>query len=332
MIKAAFFSDAAHQLDRVYARGRREHIGAHVDLYPHVVGTANFDQHAAALADVEVAFSTWGMPAFGERELALMPELRAIFYAAGSVQSFARPFLDCDVVVVSAWAANAVPVAEFCLGQILLSCKGYFRNARACRDPDVRHAGTAFRGAGVFGETVGLIGIGMVGQALCRLLQTFNLRVVGHDPYIGPALAAELGVEMVDLSELFARSYVVSNHLPNIPSTQGMLGRSLFVSMREHATFINTGRGAQVVEDELIDVLSVRPDLTALLDVTFPEPPEKTSPLYALPNVQLSSHIAGSLGDEVVRMADYVWEEFERWTRGEALRYAVSIEMLDTMA
>ena len=77
--------------------------------------------------------------------------------------------------------------------------------------------------------------------------------------------------------------------------------------MRSDATFINTGRGAQVIERDLIAVLADWPGLTAFLDVTWPEPPEKESPLYALPNVSLSSHIAGSINDEVVRMADYVW-------------------------
>ena len=85
-------------------------------------------------------------------------------------------------------------------------------------------------------------------------------------------------------------------------------------------------------EDGLIRVLQARPDLSALLDVTHPEPPSADSPLYSLPNAQLSSHIAGSLGDEVVRMADYMIEEFARRQRGEALRYAVTPEMLDTMA
>jgi phosphoglycerate dehydrogenase-like enzyme len=86
------------------------------------------------------------------------------------------------------------------------------------------------------------------------------------------------------------------------------------------------------VESELLDVLQARPDLTALLDVTSPEPPAADSPFYVLPNVQLSSHIAGSMNDEVVRMADYIIEEFSRWQRGEALRYDVTLDMLDTMA
>ena len=96
--------------------------------------------------------------------------------------------------------------------------------------------------------------------------------------------------------------------------------------------FINTGRGATVAQDEMIAVLRQRPNLTALLDVTNPEPPLPDSPLHELLNVHLSTHLAGSIGDEVVRMADYMIDEFERWARGEPLRYAVTLEMLETMA
>ena len=100
--------------------------------------------------------------------------------------------------------------------------------------------------------------------------------------------------------------------------------------MREGAVFINTGRGAQVNEAELIEVLEKRPDLTALLDVMHPEPPEDGSKLYTLPNVRLSTHIAGSINDEVHRMADYMIEELRRYLAGEPLVYEVSESMLLT--
>jgi phosphoglycerate dehydrogenase-like enzyme len=167
---------------------------------------------------------------------------------------------------------------------------------------------------------------------VAELLRTFELQVLAYDPYVDRDTATELGVELVELSELFARSFVVSNHLPNIPATEGLLDGTLFVTMRPDATFINTGRGAQVVEGELIDILRRRPDVTALLDVTLPEPPEPESAFYTLPNVQLSSHIAGSMNDELVRMADHMIEECARWQRGEALRYQVTEAMLQTMA
>ncbi len=330
-MKAALFCNGARHED-VYGEGRLEKVRALVELYPEVITSDNFDRHAPQLAGLEVVFSTWGMPTLSAVQLQKLPHLKAVFYAAGSVQGFARPLLERQVQVFSAWSANAVPVAEFSLAQILLSCKRYFLNTRACADPQRRHAGPLPVGKGGYGERVALIGAGMIGRTLIHLLKPFNLEVVVVDPYLSDEVARDLGVEKVTLEEAFRTAYVISNHLPNLPATVGLLNGSLFRLMREGATFINTGRGAQVVESELLEILRQRPDLTALLDVTLPEPPDKESEFYTLGNVFLSSHIAGSGGDEVRRMADYMIEEFQRWQAGLPLRYAVTLEMLETMA
>ncbi|HIC68589.1 MAG TPA: hydroxyacid dehydrogenase [Candidatus Latescibacteria bacterium] len=289
-------------------------------------------QGSEELATLQVIFSTWGMPRLSVDHLDRLSSLEAVFYAAGSVKGWAPSLLDRGVLVVSGWAANAVPVAEFSLAQILLSCKGYFRNTREFGSPAARIESRPFRGRGVFGETVGIIGVGMVGRALCQLLRPFELEVIVCDPYLEKKEAAALGVESVSMEDVFQRSYVIDNHLPNLPSLRGVLNAALFSRMRENATFINTGRGAQVVEADLIETLRERPDLTALLDVTFPEPPPADSELYRLPNVQLSSHIAGSMNDEVVRMADFMIEEFIAWEAGKPLRYQVTRELLERMA
>ena len=102
--------------------------------------------------------------------------------------------------------------------------------------------------------------------------------------------------------------------------------------MKPGAVFINTGRGAQVVEPDLCRVLQERPDIMAVLDVTWPEPPEKGHLFYSLPNVVMTPHIAGSIGDEVCRMAKYMAEEFSRYLAGKSCRYEVTKEMLATMA
>ena len=332
MKKAAFLCDSLDNIERVYSNECREKIADSVDMYPEIISSENYAEHVDILPELDAVFSTWGMPVMTAEQLAQMPALEVVFYAAGSVKGFAEPLLRHGLTLCSAWGANAVPVAEFCLAQILLSCKGYFRNTRDCNGPELRRGNRVFRGPGVFGETVGLVGLGMVGRALATLLRGFELRVLAYDPYVDEATASKLGVELVELSEVFARSFVVSNHLPNIAATEGMLNDTLFACMRRDATFINTGRGAQVVEEALIDVLQQRPDLTALLDVTLPEPPEPDSAFYAMHNVQLSSHIAGSLNDELQRMANYMIEEFGRWQRGQALFYQVTEEMLETMA
>ncbi|HIM55731.1 MAG TPA: hydroxyacid dehydrogenase [Candidatus Latescibacteria bacterium] len=332
MKRAAMVGNDPQRLAEVYGRGRRKRLSKLTDLSAEVVDADALAQGSEELATLQVIFSTWGMPRLSVDHLDRLSSLEAVFYAAGSVKGWAPSLLDRGVLVVSGWAANAVPVAEFSLAQILLSCKGYFRNTREFGSPAARIESRPFRGRGVFGETVGIIGVGMVGRALCQLLRPFELEVIVCDPYLEKKEAAALGVESVSMEDVFQRSYVIDNHLPNLPSLRGVLNAALFSRMRENATFINTGRGAQVVEADLIETLRERPDLTALLDVTFPEPPAADSELYRLPNVQLSSHIAGSMNDEVVRMADFMIEEFIAWEAGKPLRYQVTRELLERMA
>ena len=332
MIKAAFVCDNTDKLLEVYGDGRFDRVLELTDCSSTIITSESFFDSKEYLRDVEVIFSTWGMPAFDEAMFEVMPELKAVFYAAGSVKGFAENMLERGIKVSSAWNANAVPVAEFTVAQIILACKRYFTNSDACRDPEMRHSNEAPVGPGGFEETVALIGCGMIAKNVIRILKEFSVKIIVVDPYLPDYEAKTLGVEKVSLEEAFERAFVVSNHLPNIPPTVGMLNGKLFESMRYGGCFINTGRGAQVVEPEMIDVLQARPDLTALLDVTFPEPPEKGSPLYTLPNVRLTSHIAGSLGNELVRMADSAIAEFKRWRDDLQLQNEVTADMLKKMA
>lgn len=285
-------------------------------------------------ADTQILFSTWGMPEFTEEEIkAIFPKLECLFYAAGSVRRFARPFINCGVKVFSAWGANGVPVAEFTTAQILLANKGFFTEARLMKEKRIDDA-YALRGAwkGNYREKVGLIGCGMIGSMVAEKLKEYDLEVLAFDPFLTKERAAALNVRQVSLDTLFSTCRVISNHLANNSETQGMLTYSHFSQMPPYASFINTGRGAQVVEPDLIQALRERPDLTAILDVTASEPAELSHPFYTLPNCFMTPHIAGSLGDEVVRMADYMVTEFERYSAGQPCRYEVSMKMLETMA
>ena len=111
-----------------------------------------------------------------------------------------------------------------------------------------------------------------------------------------------------------------------------MISRPLLERVKPYTTFINTGRGRQVDESALIDRLRDDPTFTAVLDVTYPEPPIEGSPLYTLPNVFLTPHIAGSAGNEVGRMGEYMQEEAHRFCLEEEPLYEVTAKMLETMA
>jgi phosphoglycerate dehydrogenase-like enzyme len=329
MLSAAFFGSAP-QIERIYGQGRRELLHSRAHFHSDIITPENFALYAEFLSTLEVAFSTWGMPQFSPTQIEMMPRLRAIFYAAGSVQGFARPYLERGIAVFSAWTANGVPVAEWTLAQILLANKGAHRNEREMCTARSRDG--IFSGRGNFGATVSVLGAGVIGRRVVELLRPFELQICVFDPFLSDADAQNLRVEKVDLETAFSRGDVVSNHLANLPATVGMLGGAHFDSMPRNATFINTGRGQTVRETEMIEVLTRRGDLTALLDVTHPEPPLPDSPLWTMKNVFLTAHLAGSIGDEVVRMADYMIEEFEAWQSGAPTRFSVCLAMLETMA
>lgn len=328
--RAAFFYDYPAIDGDVFGKGRREHIADLTELYPHVVHAGNFDEHAAYLGDIEVIFATWGMFRFEDRHFAAMPKLKAVFYAAGNVKAFAEPLVQNGVVLVSAWSANAIPTSEMVLAQVLLSLRGYFRAVRGYKATK-SFEGKVFDRRGINGETVGLLGLGKIATRVRSQLAAYPVKVIVYDPFLTPERAAKLDVESVSMDEVFRRALVVSNHIPDIPDTRGVLTAAQFEVMRDGATFINSGRGAQVVEADLLAMLEARPDVTVLTDVTWPEPPAPDSAFWTLPNVVMSPHIGGTVGDEVVRLADLVIEEYQRWARGEPLQHQVTAEVLATM-
>lgn len=284
--------------------------------------------------ETRYVFSSWGMPVMTEEEIEnCLPNLKAVFYGAGTVQAFARPFLNRGIKVFSAWAANAVPVAEYTVAQIVLANKGFFQSCRMASGGDRDAAARFFRAnPGNYGAKVGIIGAGTIGKLVIGMLKSYKLPVLVFDPFLPEEKAAQLGVTKCGLDTLFRECHVVSNHLANNAQTRGMLKKEHFAAMQPYATFLNTGRGAQVVEADLVEVLRSRPDLTAVLDVTYPEPPAPDSPFFALPNCFLTPHMAGSAGDEVRRMGRYMEEEYTRFLGGSPCRYEVTLEMLETMA
>lgn len=332
MMKAAFFSNNLSDVERVYGLGRKECIAAKFDLYDTVITSDNINDHLEKLADLELIFSTWGMLRLSEEQLDAMPKLKAVLYAASSVKYFAEPFLKRGIQVVSAAAANAEFVANFAASQIQLAAKGYFHNFRTCgyKCMDTRSNQDS---QGVFEINIGLVGAGFVSrQVISRISGLPGVHLQVYDPYLSDEQAKSLNVKKVSLEDMFRDCYVVSNHAPDTPETHNMLHGALFASMQKNATFINTGRGVSVHEGDMVRVLKERPDLVALIDVTVMEPPSEDSPMYGLPNLFYTTHIAGAFGKEVCYMADMCIREAEMIQNGQLPPHGVTLERLKTMA
>ncbi|GAA3091947.1 phosphoglycerate dehydrogenase-like enzyme [Kribbella aluminosa] len=279
------------------------------------------------LAEVEVLITGWGCPAVDRHVLEAAPKLRAVLHAAGSVKGhLSREVWERGIVVSSAVDANAVPVAEFTLGAILLAGKGAFDLRERYRRERTFELGHIHPGIGNHGRTVGLIGASRVGRQVLELLRPFGFRVQVHDPY-----AADLDVPLVDLSTLLRTSDIVSVHAPLTAETQQLLGSAELALLRDGTTLINTARGQVVDTDALIgELISGR--ISAVLDVTEPEPLPSDSVLFTLPNAFVTPHIAGSHGNELARLGGCVTAELERFLAGEPLHFGISATDLDRAA
>jgi phosphoglycerate dehydrogenase-like enzyme len=289
---------------------------------------------AEALREAELLLTCWGAPPLDDALLEAAPRLRAAVHAAGTVRRLVTEA--CwrrGVAVTSAAWANAFPVAEYTVATILLANKRILHIRDLYRD----HRGTRldlhqlYAGAGNYRRTVGIVGASRIGRRVLHLLRPYDLDLLLYDPFITPARAHELGARLVDLDELCATSDVVSIHAPQLPETHHLINRKRLALLRDGATLINTARGALIDQDALIAELSTG-RINAVIDVTEPEIPPANSPLYDLPNVLLTPHVAGSLGNELHRMAAAAVDEVERYAAGLPFAHVVSRQDMEHSA
>ena len=336
-MKAIFFLNNKANVDYVYSKESQKRLEKLVGIDVNdVYCQEDLEADPEKFKDVEYIFSTWSMPGGSEPKDdfgRFMPKAKALFYAAGSVRYFAESYFKRNVRIFSAYAANAIPVAEYTVGQILLANKGFYQSsilAKAGKYEEAHKVSLAH--VGNYDAKIGIIGAGMIGKKVIELLKPYRLNVLVYDIFMSEETAKELGVTKVDLDTLFSECDVVSNHLANVPATVGILTKELFAKMKPNSTFINTGRGQQTDEEGMLQVLKDREDVCAVLDVTVEEPPKENSEFYTLPNVFLTPHIAGSQSNEVQRMSELIVDELERYLKGEKCLYEIDAEKLKTMA
>ncbi len=316
--------------DRLLPPPLLERLAALGDLDPQLV-VDDFDRVSdEVLAEVEVIFGGWGVPPLEPEVLARLPRLRLVAYAAGTVKGFLRPgVLSAGIRVTTAAAANAVPVGEFAYAMIILANKQLLHAIDAYRRR--RQAVPFLDDSGNVDRTVGIIGASLVGREVLARLAGHPLRLLLADPTITAAEARRLGAELVDLDTLMATADVISLHAPVLPATIGMIGAPQVSAMRDGATFINTARGV------LVDHAALRAELalgriSAILDVTDPEPLPPDDPLRTMPNVLLTPHLAGAQGHELRLLAGAALDEIARYAAGRPAAHPVTAAALATMA
>jgi phosphoglycerate dehydrogenase-like enzyme len=284
------------------------------------------------LENAQVVVTGWGTARIDAAVLDHAPRLRAIVHTAGSVRALVtRDCFDRGILVSNQSAVLGRPVAEYTVAMILLAAKGVLRAQRQYRRDRSYRIFDDGASLGLHGRRVGIIGASTIGRQVIALLSSFDVDLVLFDPTLTAADVSALGVTPTRLLDLMRTSDVVSLHAPLLDRTRGMITRELLAEMKDGSTFVNTARGLLVDERALVDEL-VNSRIDAVLDVTYPEPPEPDSALWSLPNVLLTPHVAGSAGSELPLLGASATAEVGRVFRGEPLAHQVTAALYDTLA
>ncbi|WP_265442810.1 hydroxyacid dehydrogenase [Flexivirga meconopsidis] len=285
------------------------------------------------LAGAEIVVTGWGSPFIDEAVAARLPHLRAIVHTPGSIRPIVAPeVLQSGVQVSSAAATNAIPVAEFTVAAIVFAAKRTSRHIAAYRATgQLRSQEDRELWHGTHGITVGVVGASRIGRLVLEQLRDKDFQLLIADPYLDKTAAETLGAKLVDLPKLLRQSDIVTLHAPELPSTRHLLDAAGLALMPDGAVLINTARGSLVDTEALLSHLTTG-RLDAYLDVADPEPLPADSPLFRLPNVVVTPHIAGAMGNEVRRLGDAAVEEVRRLASGEPLQHQITVQDLDRIA
>mgnify|MGYP001202524984 CR=1 FL=1 len=289
----------------------------------------------AGLADsFDVLITSWSTAPFDPAQVK-GSKLRLAVHAAGTIRGlFPKSVLEEGLRIAQGGsAAMALPVAEMALTLTLALLRNLHTHDRAMQATrDWAEGGTGMLGRSIQAQHVGVVGLSRTGGHYVDMLKGLGVRRISvYDPYVSPERARDLGIELVDLPTLFAASDVVAVHAPVTPETRGLIGAELFASMRDDAIFINTARSA--VTDEAALIAELRTGrIKAGLDVFDTEPLPSDSPLFGLPNVVLTPHVAGGTVEARFAQGATVVSEIERFLRGEELEHEVTAEIYDRLS
>jgi len=279
----------------------------------------------AALADAD-ALVVRSAVQVGDELMAHAPKLRVIGRAGVGVDNIdAEAATRRGIVVMNTPGANAVAVAELTMVLMISLCRKLpMANA-------TMHAGKwekkNLQGTELHGKTLGILGLGRIGLEVARRARGFGMEIIGTDPFVSAAVARENGISLVPLEELFAKADYLTLHVGLTPQTHGIINAKTLATMKKGVRIVNCARGELVVEADLVAALQSGQVAGAALDVFTVEPP-KESPYFALDNVILTPHIAGSTAEAQEAVGVQIARQVREYLKLGVVQNAVNMPSL----
>ena len=259
--------------------------------------------------------------------LAAAPHLKVVARAGVGLDNVdIKAATAAGVMVVNAPTSNIISAAELTIGHILSLARHIPAADASLAKGEWKRS--AYTGMELFEKTVGIFGVGRIGGLIAERLKAFGVRVVGYDPYVTPARAQQLGVELLGFDEVLAQSDFVSVHMPKTPETTGMIGAAQLRAMKPTAYVVNVARGGLIDEDALYEALTTGEIAGAALDVFTTEPPAEggsAQRLLGLPNVVVTPHLGASTDEAQEKAGISVARSVKLALEGDLVPDAVNV-------
>ena len=226
------------------------------------------------------------------------------------------------VLVVNAPTSNIHSAAEHAIALLLAAARQIPAADATLHAHEWKRS--SFSGTEIFGHTVGVVGLGRIGQLVAQRLAAFGAHVIAYDPYVAPARAAQLGIELFTLEELLGRADFISVHLPKTPETAGLIGKEALAKTKPGVIIVNAARGGLVDEAALAEAITSGHVRAAGIDV-FASEPCTDSPLFDLPQVVVTPHLGASTEEAQDRAGTDVAASVKLALAGEFVPDAVNV-------
>jgi phosphoglycerate dehydrogenase-like enzyme len=293
----------------------------------------NQAQLAEAIKDVDVLITGWGFASCIDGPLHDNTSLKMIAHTAGSVGDLVdAEAYDKGITIVSGNKLFAESVAEGTIAYMMAALRKIPTEVYGLKEGLWRHPEVPAT-KGLLDREIGIIGYGMISQNLMKMLQVFRCRfkIYSQFPMDEEFLKSVNATKVDTLEEIFSTCSIVSLHSALNEKTRNLIGKEHFDLLPEGALFVNTARGAIIRQKEMEQFLVERPDVTAILDVYAPEPPEADNVMRSLKNVYLMPHRGGPTNDRYPHIGRKVVEDIVHFAKGEPLELEITREYASRM-
>ncbi|MBM9468096.1 phosphoglycerate dehydrogenase [Nakamurella leprariae] len=256
--------------------------------------------------------------------LAAAPKLKVVARAGIGLDNVDVPAATArGVLVVNAPQSNIITAAEHALALVLAVAR---RIPAADASIKAGEWKRSFTGVEIADKTVGVVGLGRIGQLFAARIAAFGTTVIAYDPYLQPARAAALGVQLVELPTLLAQADIISIHLPKTPETLGLIGAAELATVKPGVIIVNAARGGLIDEQALADALTEGRVAGAGIDVYAAEPMAADNPLRSAPNTVLTPHLGASTAEAQDKAGTAVARSVKLALRGDFVPDAVNVQ------